>query len=711
MPGDRAADTPMQRIEPQLLVALHDPSERAKATYLMRQAGFTVLETEGGRQALSIFEDNRPDIVLLDTMMPDMDSYEVCICLRAMKGGERAGIFLFLDLDGPQAINRAFDAGATDLVAKPVDLENLALRMRSIVPSAASKELAQENKDKRFVFNHSMPDLLLALDSTGTILDMKVPKGFDMSSFPVGVIGRNISEVHNGAIVHDALNLTFETGEVQIFEHQFQSDKSKYSYECRIVKDGENQALAIIRDITDKKHLETKLLKLAYSDTLTGLLNRNSFKLVLNKALEQAKRHNRLLAVMFLDLDRFKRINDSLGHNVGDLLLRCVGERISEILRKSDSTARFGAVRSNTISRLGGDEFIILLSEIRDAQDATNVAHRVMDTLVNPFVLGGHEIFVTTSIGVAIYPDNGQDGETLLKNADTAMYKAKETGRNNIQLYSTPKRTASLNAFDLETKLRKALDREEFVLCYQPQVDIQTGQILGTEALVRWQRPENEIISPEEFIPLAEEIGMIGELGEWVLFEACKQNRLWQDLGYCDLRVAVNLSAHQFRQRDIFRDVTKALEVSGLDPSYLELELTESAIMQDTEASLASLRRFKEMGVTIAIDDFGTGYSSLSYLRRFPLDALKIDRTFIKDIVTNQDDIIIVTAIIAMAQSLKLRVIAEGIETQEQLHWLFYKGCNEGQGYLFGKPLTKDVMGKFLITHGTNWKNRTIYLW
>lgn len=433
--------------------------------------------------------------------------------------------------------------------------------------------------------------------------------------------------------------------------------------------------------------------------------------MLLKKALEEAKRHDRLMAIMFLDLDRFKRINDSLGHNVGDLLLKCVGDRISETLRKGDSTARFGAIPSNTLSRLGGDEFIILLSEMSDVQDATNVAQRVLHSLSRPFVIGEHEIFITASIGVTIFPHNGQDVETLLKNSDTAMYKAKERGRNNIQLYSAPMGTAVSNTLDMETKLRKALDRQEFVLHYQPQVDIQTGEILGTEALVRWQRPGNKIISPAEFIPLAEEIGMIGELGEWVLLEACRQNKEWQDMGYCDLRVAVNLSALQFRERNVSRDVTKALELSGLDPSYLELELTESAIMQNVEATLVSLRSFKEMGVTIAIDDFGTGYSSLSYLRRFPLDALKIDRSFIKDMVVNQDDDALATAIIAMAHSLELRVVAEGIETEKQLHLLFSKRCDHGQGYLFSQPLPKDRMEKFLLTHGTNWADRTIYLW
>ncbi len=711
MVGDLTEKTQIHRKKCQLLVALDDPSERAKTTDLMRKAGILTLESAGGRQTLSVFQEKRPDIVLLDISMSDMNSFEVCACLRNMNGGQQASIFILTDIDDLQSINRAFDAGATDLVAKPIDWANLVQRMHPLLHSVSSSELLQESEKKRHALIRSMPDLLIQLDSTGRILYFMVPKGFDMSPFPVGMIGRNINEILGADISQDALNRTLQRGEMQIFEHRLQFDQTNYDYECRIVEGGEGQSLAIIRDITDKKRIEERLLQLAYRDPLTGLLNRQSFKLLLKKALEQAKRYDRLMAVMFLDLDRFKRINDSLGHKVGDLLLKCVGERISETLRRSDSTARFGAVPSNTLSRLGGDEFMVLLSEMSGLQDATNVAQRILHSLSKPFVLGEHEIFITASIGITIYPHNGHDVETLLKNSDAAMYKAKEHGRNNIQLYSTPMGTAVSNTLDLETKLRKALDRQEFVLHYQPQVDIQTGEILGTEALVRWQRSENQIISPAEFIPLAEEIGMIGALGEWVLLEACRQNKKWQDMGYCDLRVAVNLSALQFRERNVTRDVTNALEASGLDPSHLELELTESAVMHNVEASLASLRAFKEMGVTIAIDDFGTGYSSLSYLRRFPIDAVKIDRSFIKDIVVNQDDAALAAAIIAMAHILDLRVVAEGIETEQQLHLLFAKRCNHGQGYLFSKPLPVDKMEKFLLTHGTNWADRTIYLW
>jgi diguanylate cyclase (GGDEF)-like protein len=456
---------------------------------------------------------------------------------------------------------------------------------------------------------------------------------------------------------------------------------------------------------------EEKLIKLAYRDTMTGLLNRLSFKIILKKALEQAERYNRLMAVMFLDLDRFKRINDSLGHNVGDQLLQGVAERILDSMRKSDCASRFSDFANNMVSRLGGDEFTILLTEIRHSQDAAKVARRILKSLSRPFVLADREIFVTASIGITIYPDDGLDVDTLLKNADTAMYNAKDQGRNNFQLFSKPMGSASFEKLALETDLRKAIGRQEFVLYYQPQVDIRSGEILGVEALIRWEHPEMGTVSPAEFIPVAEEAGLIGLIGEWVLRTACAQNKAWHDLGYTDIRMAVNLSSLQFKQRNLVEDVTKALKTTEMDPSCLELELTESAIMQNVEAALSCLNHLKDMGVKIAIDDFGTGYSSLNYLKRFPLDALKIDRSFVRDIIIDQDDAAIAAAIIGMARNLNLRVIAEGVETRAQLDFLSSQQCNEAQGFLFSPALPSDEMTRFLFTHGRNWADHTIFLW
>ncbi len=468
-------------------------------------------------------------------------------------------------------------------------------------------------------------------------------------------------------------------------------------YEWRIVGSGKDEALAVVRDITERKRTEERVFRLAYYDILTGLLNRNSFKDHLAQAVAHAQRHRRYVATLFLDLDRFKRINDTFGYKVGDLLLQSVAERIQEGVRKSDKAARHVEAQfSHSVSRLGGDEFTILLPEIRHVQDSANVAKRILDTLSRPLVIAGHEIFITGSIGITVYPMDGGDADTLLKNADAAMYSAKEQGRNNYQFYSEAMNASSLKRLSLENALRKALDRQEFLVYYQPQIHINSGKIVGMEALLRWKHPEIGLVSPGDFIPLAEETGLIVPIGEWVLNAACTYNKALQMMGLPPRRMAVNISSLQFRPQSLVAAITRALNASGLDPCWLELELTESAVMKNMEESSGILRELKQMGLRVAIDDFGTGYSSLAYLKRFPLDILKIDGSFIRDIPGDRDNEAIAAAIIAMAHSLNLEVIAEGVETQNQFVFLRDHRCGAVQGYLFSPALPGEEMKKYL---------------
>lgn len=443
------------------------------------------------------------------------------------------------------------------------------------------------------------------------------------------------------------------------------------------------------RDITERKQWDEKIRMLAYNDSLTKLPNRQAFKEQVSRAIKIAKRHQRVGAVLYLDLDEFKRINDTLGHDIGDMLLINVTNRLEAQLRETDYVGR--GMDDDTgyrnIARLGGDEFTVLLEDIQKPEVAALVAKRVQDAIARSYNLNGHEVYVTPSIGIAIFPRDGHDVEELLKNADTAMYHAKAVGKNNFQFYSEQMNILATTRLKLEGKLRKALACNEMELYYQPQIDLATGQIVSVEALLRWYEPELGMISPTEFIPIAEETGMIIELGEWVLNEACRQNKEWQDLGYSTIRMAVNLSSMQFIQRDLSMKVAKALKSSKLNPKYLELEITESVIMRNVNETINTLNDFKEMGIGISVDDFGTGYSSLNYLKRFPLDNLKVDRTFVKDIPENEDDVTITSAIIAMAQSLGLGVVAEGVETESQLRFLEQHGCEMAQGYLFSKPL------------------------
>jgi len=436
-----------------------------------------------------------------------------------------------------------------------------------------------------------------------------------------------------------------------------------------------------IIDITDRRTAQSQIEYHAYHDVLTGLPNRLLFRDRIGIALAHARRTRRAVAVMFLDLDQFKLVNDTLGHTVGDGLLQAVASRLVQCVRAED-----------TVARMGGDEFTILLADLGDRRAAATVAQKLLDAISRPVMVDAqevdaHELFATTSIGIAIYPEDGTDAETLLKNADRAMYRAKEVGRNNYQ-YATPSSfDTSAGRLALERSLHHAFERNEFVLHYQPMVEIATSRLVGAEALVRWNHPEHGLMMPDEFIPVAEECQLIVPLGEWVLRTACRQMKAWHDAGHGGLRVAVNLSPRQFQQRDLAAMVERVLTETGLPPEYLDLEITETAAMQNIELSLQVMNRLKEMGIHISIDDFGTGYSSLNYLKRFPIDTVKIDQDFVRDLAQDAGDAAIITAVISMARALKLRVIAEGVETEEQLAFLLREQCAEMQGFLYSHPL------------------------
>jgi len=425
---------------------------------------------------------------------------------------------------------------------------------------------------------------------------------------------------------------------------------------------------------------------LAYHDALTGLPNRPLFMDRLIVAVAQANRGNAKLAVFFLDLDRFKDINDSLGHSVGDTLLKAVAERIRRCVREGDTVARFG-----------GDEFTLLIPKIENIEDAAKIAQKIIETLKVPFMVHERELFMTTSVGVSIYPSDGLDPETLVRNADTAMYRAKEHGRDSCQLYAPAMNARAVERLALENMLRKALSQNEIVLYYQPQVDAQTGVIVGLEALIRWKHPEMGLIPPGQFIGVAELSGLIIPIGEWTLHTACKQLRQWQKKIDRELTMAVNLSARQFQQPDLLEQVREAVEDAGITPASLELEITESNAMQNAENTIYTLRELKAFGVRISMDDFGTGYSSLNYLKQFPIDTLKLDQTFVRDVTTDPIDAAIVSAVIQMAHSLQLTVVAEGVETQGQLDFLRKQRCDTIQGYYFSRPLAADDIEEFLI--------------
>jgi diguanylate cyclase (GGDEF)-like protein len=443
--------------------------------------------------------------------------------------------------------------------------------------------------------------------------------------------------------------------------------------------------IRVIEDITERKRLQQDLQHVAHHDPLTQLPNRALFYDRLTHTLAQAQRRSWTTGLMFVDLDGFKKVNDTLGHGVGDQLLRQVSERLTQCVRAED-----------TVGRLGGDEFAIILSELAHEQDGGLVAQKVIDALAKPFQIDGSEISVTASIGITACPSDVRNADALISHADAAMYDAKKMGKNNYQFYTAAMNARSMEKLLLEKDLRHALARNEFVLHFQPKANLQSGRITGVEALLRWQHPDGRLVPPFEFIPVLEESGLIVPVGEWVLRAACEQLNAWKQAGVTPVPIAVNLSAKQFHQQDIAAMVMHALLEYGVAPHLLELEITESAAMHDAKATTATLHKLKGLGVRIAIDDFGTGYSSLSYLKRFPIDSLKIDRSFVTDLPGDQDGATIAQAIITMAHALRLKVVAEGVENESQLEFLAAHGCDEMQGYYFSRPLTAKVCTQFL---------------
>ncbi len=541
----------------------------------------------------------------------------------------------------------------------------------------------------------AIPDLLFELDLEGRChayhsahTDLPILHVEDL-------LGKNVSDVlspSEAEVIVSALREANEQGLSSGKQLELQLPQGTFWYELSVSRKEADPRLAprfivIARDITERKAAERRILNLAHYDALTGLPNRALLADRMKVAIKRAARVLGRIAVLFVDLDRFKPINDSLGHEVGDRLLQEVAERMQAAIRSVD-----------TVSRVGGDEFVVLLGEIETAEDAARVAEKLIFTLSRPYHIEEHELSLTASIGICIYPDNGSEPGILIRNADASMYTAKQSGRNRYQFYSEDMTARALERLSLERDLRGAVERGEMFLVYQPQIELETGRVIGAEVLLRWRHATQGLISPQRFIPVAEDSGMILGIGEWALHQACQQARLWRDRGVLDVCISVNVSAVQFRQADFVDVVKRTLKKSGLSPDRLELELTESVVMQGVEPALEKLRQLAALGVKVAIDDFGTGYSSLSYLRQFTVDRLKIDQSFVHDLPGNADAEAIAAAIVAMGINLGFRIIAEGVETEAQAAFLQGVLCKEGQGYLYAWPMTSSEFERWVAT-------------
>ncbi len=690
------------------LVVDDEPMVRLLARETLEQAGFLVDEAENGTQALAYLEKTMPDLVMLDVMMPDIDGFQVCRHLHGIADNQSCAVVMMTGLDDYASIQQAYDAGATDFIIKPINWQVLGYRVKYIArANQAFKDLhasetmlkhAQqiarlgnwewEVADDRFRVSETIPQILSIqedkrFDSFQSLLALIHPQDREhvqtafehtvKTSEPCGIDARIILVQGNERFIHiEAEPLTGKGSSVLFLTGTMQ-------------------------DITERKLSENKILSLAYFDNLTGLANRLQFSEYLEQAIQHAQTEHNSMALLFMDLDRFKTINDTLGHDAGDLLLKEIAKRLKHCLRKDDCVSRDATSQGfQTVSRLGGDEFTIILQNIFSCEGAAKVARRIITEIEHPIILNGHEVFVTASIGISMYPDDGANSISLIKNADAAMYHSKSLGGNTYQFYTNSMNASAMERLALESDLRKAIERNEFELYYQPQVTADNGTISAVEALIRWRHPERGHLLPGLFIPLAEESGLITAIDRWVLTTACRQIKAWESEGISSFRVAINLSGRDFQQNKLLEMAREALAATGINPAHLELELTEGVLMKNAEETIETLNALKRMGLALTIDDFGTGYSSLSYLKRFPIDSLKIDKSFVADVTSDSNNAAIVTAIIAMARKLNINVIAEGVETEEQRLFLQNNGCSDMQGYLFGRPVDLSTISDML---------------
>ncbi len=696
---------------PRVLVVDDDIAGLLMATEALESAGFAVIEAEDGLEAIDQFDKHSPDLVVMDVVMPRMNGFDACALIRKSPGGEHVPILMITGLDDIDSIQKAFEAGATDFVTKPINFFLLPYRVRYMLRSAKN---ADDLRSSQIKLDKAQRIAKLGhwewkLDSDAVTWSSECKNILQADTLVEELDGliESIHEDDRGLVASVLERARTDFGRFNFdFRTNACNKKGGSKEDTRIIHveaepESDTHMVGTIQDITERTNAEEQIHNLAYYDLVTGLPNRAHLYDMISLALNRGHQKSNKFALLFLDLDHFKQVNDTLGHNAGDLLLRQVSSRLKEAIRRTDTVARTEEGEKNkklaeTIARLGGDEFVVLLDQVDRVEDAAYAARRICTELAKSFNLDGHEVSITTTIGISIFPADGDTAEELLKHADVAMYHAKEQGRNGYQFYSQSIHNLALERFALERDLRKSLETDGFHLEYQPKVALKNGAVTGLEALVRWNHPERGNVSPADFIPLAEETGLIVPLGEWVLQTACEQMVEWLDAGIPPFIMAINCSSIQLVRTDMAVVIKNALDSTGLNPAYLEVELTESLLLEDVEEGINILQALKDLGLHVSIDDFGTGFSSLSYLKRLPVDKLKIDQSFIKDLTTDPGDAAIVTSMITLAHNLDLTVIAEGVESAEQLGFLRAERCDEIQGFLISKPLPADTFAEWI---------------
>ena len=650
------------------------------------------------------------EAVLADLLLPDSQGIKTLD--RILLAAPGVPILVISGLDDEGMASQAVQHGAKDYIPKShLDSYTLSRALRNMIDRKKAEDVSFTENERAQVTLNSIGDAVLCTDSLGIVTYLNIVAENMTGWLRKEASGRPLADVFQ--IVD---GITRRPAQNPMAMAVAQNKAVGLSANCILIRrDGHESAIEdsaapihdrnghctgaviVFHDVSVSRSMSLQMTHSAQHDFLTELPNRMLLNDRISHAITLARRHKKKVAMLFLDLDGFKHINDSLGHPVGDKLLQSIAKRLVNCIRGTD-----------TVSRQGGDEFIVLLSEVEHSEDAAITARRMLQAVAEAHSIGQHDLHVTSSIGVSIYPDDGLDAETLIKNADTAMYQAKENGRQSYRFFKPDMNVRAVERQSIEASLRRALERQEFSLHYQPKINLRTGEIAGAEALIRWTHPTRGVVSPAEFIPIAEDCGLILPIGKWVLREACEQARAWVDAGLSLGTIAVNISAMEFRGENFLEGVFAILKDTGLDPRSLELELTESVLMKRAESTESVLKTLRARGVQLAVDDFGTGYSSLSYLGKFPVDALKIDQSFVRQITSSPAETTIVAAIISMGRSLKLRVVAEGVETQEEMMYLQAHQCDEAQGYYFSRPVPRQQFAQLLETGIAEVGSRTL---
>ena len=699
---------------PRVLLVDDDEVNLMLTSIALREAGFDVVEAADGAAALRQLEESPPDLVVLDALMPGMDGFETCKALRAMPGYAQVPVLMLTGLDDDASITRAYRAGATDFFVKSTQWSLLAGRLRYMLRASRTRIELERSKSKlaraqdlarmgSFEWRRGEGVGQLWLSAEALRVFGRSPEGRLQVRSLLRMVApaqrhgllRMLSEVvaHNAVLATD-ISMTLVDGRQRVVHVEAEAE---FEHGHAVGYTG------VFQDVTDRRVAEDRIRHLANYDVLTGLPNRRQLIWRTERALEHARQLGHNAALLLIDLDRFKNVNDTLGHAAGDELLMEVARRLRGCVRHTDQVME-GAIEAagtrshrtlEAIGRLGGDEFVALLPEVVDDQDAERVANRILEAMREPIFVAGQECFVTASVGIAMFPRDGLNIADLMRNSDVAMYSAKTAGRNAAAVYSPQLAGRGREKLELESHLHKAIERSELVLHYQPKVDVRAARMVGTEALMRWQHG-GVLVPPGDFIPLAEETGLIVPLSEWAVREAARQAKIWQQsFGFAD-SIAVNLPSRLFERSDLVENISQSVAAYGLPHNAILLEITENNLMRDLHNVSLSLHRLNEIGVEIAIDDFGTGYSSLAYLTTLPISELKIDRSFVRDLGITPQSSAVVSAIIALARSLGLRVIAEGVENLRQMDVLHRLGCGLMQGFLFSKALPPDDLENWL---------------